>query len=237
MPKSFADGPRDGNEADAIAEQTQGVLERLCYLLGYNGSTFDRLRSGANNADAQAVATLGILKNLSHLMGYNGSTFDRLRSGANNADGVAAETLGLLKAQASNYLWNETGWDRARPNTKLSVLASAERTASADSGDLTNQNARGLHLQVNVTSITATPSVVVKIQGKDEESGAYYDLLETDAITDVTGTGIYIFKVYPGLTPIANAVANDILPRTFKVTTTHGDTDGMTYSIGASLVL
>ena len=46
-----------------------------------------------------------------------------------------------------------------------------------------------------------------------------------------------IYRVYPGLTAAANAVANDILPRTFRVTVTANNANSVTYSVGATVLL
>ena len=86
---------------------------------------------------------------------------------------------------------------------------------------------------IDVTAISATPSVTFTIQGKDDLSGKYYTILASAAIT---GTGTTVLRVYPGLTAAANLTANDVLPGTWRLITTHGDADSITYSVGASLI-
>lgn len=113
------------------------------------------------------------------------------------------------------------------------LLASAARTATNSTADQSNAGFRGLHVVINVTAVTATPSVVFTIQGKDEASGAYYTILASAAIT---GTGTTVLRVYPGLTAAANTVANDALPGAWRVLATHGDADSITYTVGASLI-
>lgn len=113
------------------------------------------------------------------------------------------------------------------------VLASAARTATVNSADQANTHGRGVHVIIDATAVTATPSVVAKVQGKDPVSGKYYDLLESAAIT---GTGTTVLKVYPGLLASANLVANDMLPRTWRVRLEHGDGDSITYSVGAVII-
>lgn len=137
-------------------------------------------------------------------------------------------------AASVNYLFDGTQFDRARNNTQETVLASAARTASVDSTDFTNHNAKGLHIIVNVSAITATPSIIAAIQGKDPVSGNYYDLLVGTAITT---TGINVLKIYPGIGQIANGAASDLLPRIWRVSIAHADVDSITYSVGANLVL
>ena len=118
-------------------------------------------------------------------------------------------------------------------NFNTIALASEARIATNNSGDLTNSGHKGCHVIIDVTAITATPSIVPTIQGKDSVSGEYYTLLVGVAIT---ATGTTILKVYPGLTASANVIANDIVPSKFRILMTHADADSATYSVGVSLV-
>jgi hypothetical protein len=65
--------------ADAYVVPTDG-LDQLSFMMGFNGTTYDRIRSIANNADTIAVTTLGILPNVSYQYVFNGSTWDRVKS-------------------------------------------------------------------------------------------------------------------------------------------------------------
>lgn len=170
----------------------------------------------------------------SYLYAFNGASNDRLRSSANNADGVAVSTLGNLNALTFNNLFNGTTFDRERGNTNITVLASAARVASINSADIVNYNAKGLHLVIDVTAIAATPSITVTIQGKDELSGKYYTILTSAAIVAV---GTTVLRVYPALVAAANLIANDAMPRTWRVSVVNADADSITYSVGASLIL
>ncbi len=138
-----------------------------------------------------------------------------------------------------NYLFNEYRaggtFSRARSNENPIVLASAARTATVDSATFLNENARGAHFVVNVTAVTATPSIVVKIQGQDPANlTEFYDILVSNAITTI---GRRIFKVYPGINSVSNAATSDILPWGWRVRVEHDDTDSITYSVAANLVL
>lgn len=113
------------------------------------------------------------------------------------------------------------------------VMASAARTATSQSDEQTNRNARGCHVIVDVTAVTATPSVVFTIQGKCPVSNKWYDILVSAAIT---ATGTTVLKVYPGIVAAANAAASDILPATWRVKHTHGDADSITFSVGVNYV-
>lgn len=79
-----------------------------------------------------------------------------------------------------------------------------------------------------------TGSVTLDIQGKDPVSGKYYSILTGAAVT-TNSTNVY--KIHPGLTAAANAVANDMLPRTYRVVVTANNANSATYSVGAMLVV
>jgi hypothetical protein len=118
-------------------------------------------------------------------------------------------------------------------NSTVAVLPSAARAATTTSDDFLNRNAKGLHLVIDVTAITATPSITVTIQGKDYLSGKYYTILASAAIST---TGTTVLKVFPGSAVTSNLSANDMLPVNWRVSVTHGDADSITYSIAASLM-
>lgn len=122
----------------------------------------------------------------------------------------------------------------AQTGTSLAstLLPSAARAATQTvSADIANTQWRGGHFVVNVTSIsgvTLTPTV----QGKDNVSGNYYDILVGNPITT---TGTTILKVYPGIVPVAGGAAADILPRTFRIKMSATGVTSTTYSVGATL--
>lgn len=123
----------------------------------------------------------------------------------------------------------------SRPtNKEITLLASAQRTASENSADQDNLHWRGLVVVIDVTAASLTPSVVFTIKGKSSLGSDYYTILASAA---VTGTGQTVLKIYPGLATAANAAANDVLPRVWRVEAVHGDTDPITYSVSANLLL
>lgn len=130
--------------------------------------------------------------------------------------------------------FNGTGWDRRRGNYEETVLASAARTATLQSADLTNYNARGVVVVIDVTASSATPSVVFTIQGKSSLGSDYYTILASAA---VTGVGQTVLRVYPGITAAANLSVSDVLPRIWRVDATHSDADSITYSVSANYIV
>lgn len=128
-------------------------------------------------------------------------------------------------------LFNGTNWDRQRGCYEQTVLASATRTLATDSADLTNYNARGVIVVIDVTSLNAvTPIITVTIQGKSSLGSDYYTILAAAAISTVSVT---VLRIYPGLTAVANLTASDVLPRIWRASVAVADADAMDYSINA----
>ncbi len=117
------------------------------------------------------------------------------------------------------------------------VLPSAARTATPDTQEfeITGRGYEysGLHLIVDVTTVTATPSLVVTVDGVDRVSGKAYTLLTSAAIATAVTT---VLRVSPGATPAANLAVGDNIPPIFRITVTHADADSATYSVGGMLV-
>lgn len=127
--------------------------------------------------------------------------------------------------------FNGSTWDRRRGNTNVTLLASVSRTTNQTGADTTNYNHRGIHAVLDMTAV-GTGSVTLTIEGKDEASGKYYTILAGAAVT-TNSTNVY--KVFPGATAAANAVANDVIPRTFRINVTANNANAATYSVGYSL--
>lgn len=125
------------------------------------------------------------------------------------------------------------------------ILPSLARTASpADSilefntGDLgitvpSMQQVTNLHVIINVTAVTATPSVVPEILTADPASGTLYPLLTGAAITAVTAVPT-VLRVGRDMEPAANLAARDIIPENILLRFTHADADSITYSVAVS---
>jgi len=118
-------------------------------------------------------------------------------------------------------------------NFSVVLLTSEARTATVSTVNTKNSLHNGGHIIIDMTAVTATGSVTPVIEAKDKASGKYYPLLTGAAIT---GTGTVVLRVHPDLTPVANLVADDIIPADFRVTLTHLNAVSMTYTVGVSLV-
>lgn len=115
-------------------------------------------------------------------------------------------------------------------NDAQTIFASVARTATPTAVTINNLCASGLHLVINVTAKTSSPSIVVSILGIDPVSGATYTILAGAAIT---ATGTTVLKVFPGALGDPDLVANDFIPKGLQIAVVHANANSMTYSVGA----
>jgi hypothetical protein len=114
----------------------------------------------------------------------------------------------------------------------LPLLARTTAIVAGDSfSDPYNPRTGGI-FGFNVTAIGAAPSITPTIQGFDPVWSQWYNILVGTAITAI---GYTVLKVYPGATNAANAVANDILPPTWRINIAVANADSITYGISAFL--
>lgn len=114
----------------------------------------------------------------------------------------------------------------------LRLIEAGVFTATQASADQRNENMSGLIVVLDVTD-AGSASVTVKIQGKDQVSGKYYDIL-TGAAVSTTSTNVY--KVHPSIAAVTNVSASDLIPHQWRVVVTHSDAEEITYTLGACLV-
>lgn len=120
-------------------------------------------------------------------------------------------------------------------NDSGALISHAAASVGVNGDDQVNNEGKGLHLVIDVTVISGTtPTLTVTIEGKDPVSGKYYTILASAALSAVATT---VLKVYPALTAAANLVANDVLPRNWRVKTAiAGTTPAVTATIAASVI-
>lgn len=140
-----------------------------------------------------------------------------------------------IEVAATSYMLNDNNIPIAEhTNSNTNFFTSASRSVTTNSSFLNNYFYKGGHIVINVTSITDTPSVVPVLQGWEKFDGStYYDILRGNPITT---TGITILKIFPGITPVPNLSANDILPHVSRLRMEHADTDAITYTAFISLI-
>jgi hypothetical protein len=135
-----------------------------------------------------------------------------------------------------NSLYNGSTVDLQRANVELAVLASAARTATTSSADVTNHNGRGVIIFWNVSAYAGATSMQLKLQVKDPISGNYADALVPAARASA---GMTAYGWYPGASQggsLSGSTAG-LLGRTFRITVTHSDGTGQTYSVGVALIV
>ena len=117
------------------------------------------------------------------------------------------------------------------------LLHSASRTTSQNNtagvGDTLNPGYTGIRVILDMTVVTASPSVTLTIQGKDPASGKYYTLLAGAAVTTAT-TNVY--TVAPNAPVTTNVSANAELPETFRINIVANNANAGTYSVGYTLL-
>lgn len=125
-------------------------------------------------------------------------------------------------------------------NRPMVLLASGARTTAqtvtkdTENKPISNACWRGVEVIINVTLDPASASITPYIEGYDPASASWFTILQGAAIT---GTGQTILRVHPDLTAAANLVAKDALPFDWRFRMAVADTDSMTYSVGAQLVI
>lgn len=216
-------GNSDGQTATYYAQSTGS------YLLGYNGTTWDRLKTANGVSDAGG---LGILTSAPY--GFNGTSWDRLRAANGLSDGA---TTGL--PTSAGFLYNPyTGaWDRNRTTYVQNILASAARTTTQNGADLRSYNNKGIIVTLNVTVASGTGGLTIAIQSKDQINNVYKTINATP--TAVTATGTYTYLMYPGADATNTGhtqVSNSPLPYLFRVNVSVGDASSYTYSLYTDII-
>lgn len=123
---------------------------------------------------------------------------------------------------------------RSYDNRAITIFSSAARTASVNSEDITNYGYVGIQLVIDITAVTSTPSVTFTIQGKDDVSGKYFDILASAAFS-VPGT--HVLRVHPSFADVPFNSAQDAIPRTWRVKAAHANANSITYSVSALPIL
>jgi hypothetical protein len=176
------------------------------------------------------TSTLDLNNNLSTPANFNLSQIGSILTQMAGGDGVAANAV----LQIANGLYNGTTLDQERGNQdNITVLQVSGGTTTQTSNDMTNYNAIGAILVLDVTS-SAPGSITLTLNGKDPVSGKYFSVLTGAAVTTVS---THVYRIYPGLTAVGNATVSDILPRTWQAIVTANTAGAMTYTLGCIYIL
>lgn len=152
----------------------------------------------------------------------------------------SSNSYNLLITDARGMRFNGSTWDRARNNIELTLLASAARTATTNTTDQVNYNHRGLILFVDVTARAASTTLTPNLQVKEVVGGNYITVWTAAAAINSSDTTIaYLF--YPSaLADAAELYTESVdltIGRTWRIAMTHSDTDSITYSVSAAMIL
>lgn len=116
----------------------------------------------------------------------------------------------------------------------VEIFSEAARTTSpTDQSVSLPSGATALTLLVDVTSLTATPTITVSIKGAVPGTGTEYTILESSGISAV---GVTQLEIGPGLVESANHATSALLPQELIISVTHSDADEITYTVWAILI-
>ena len=120
----------------------------------------------------------------------------------------------------------------------LTIETSAARTTTANGTTITHASGRGALFCINVTAASGTtPTLVVQLQVQDPVSTSWIDVTPA-ATPTITGTGLTMLTVCPGISESANSRVAQGLPRVFRFRwTIGGTTPSFTFSIGAQYLI
>lgn len=113
-------------------------------------------------------------------------------------------------------------------------LASASRTTTQTQDEQSNRAGyKGIRVVLDMTVVTASPSVTLTIQCKDRTSGEWHTLLSGAA---VTGDTTNVYTLHPGAPVTTNVSANAQLGSAWRIVVTAGNANAGTYSVGYELL-
>ncbi len=120
---------------------------------------------------------------------------------------------------------------------RFTVLASAERTATTQSGTFRNQSNTGYLFVLDVTAVTDTPALTFVFQIQDVASGKWVDFMTAGTAVATVSTSVYIVRYdwedTDTTTDITEILTHNAPLGVWRVQITHGDADAATYSVGA----
>lgn len=128
-------------------------------------------------------------------------------------------------------------------NDFVILLPAATRSATTTSATQTNTDFRGLHLFIAMDTPPGAPPIVTPFieglgvlteSGGEPDDTVPYALLQGPVLT---GQGLTVLKLYPGIVPLPSGSASDILPYQWQVRMVHGNSEDIDYVVSASLVM
>lgn len=192
-----------------------------------------RLGDVTEAAPASDTASSGLNGRLQRIAQNISTLFGRFVAAATLANGTAIPSTTIVGGAKMSS--NSVTLDLETNNIEGIALASALRTVTTATADILNVNNKGVMVFLNVTAASGTGGLQVRIQCKDPISGTYTGMNAAPAAVIATGHTVYLFG--PLNTSGSNiTVYNGILPRTWRISVTHGDSSNYTYSVGYCMV-
>jgi len=107
-------GGGSNTPTDAFANPTDAIPSQS-FLMGWNGSAWDRVKAHGTDGDSQTPLTNGALVTKGELFGFddNGPSWDRLRT----VEGAGTNYSGEGLLATGLYAYDGTNWDRVRVNS------------------------------------------------------------------------------------------------------------------------
>ena len=96
-----------------------------------------------------------------------------------------------------------------------------------------NPYCRGILVMVNMVAV-GSGSFTMLLQGASSAAGVFFTILQGAAITT---NGMFTYRLYPGLTAVANQTANDVLPSLFRIVMFANNGNVVNMSVGYHLLV
>jgi len=113
----------------------------------------------------------------------------------------------------------------------FNIAPSAARTTAYTSPVISNTDGfDGVRVFISATDEADTPSVTFSIQIQDPISNQWASILTSAAVTGTTTNPLHL-TVGPGVASVSNVALGTYIGRKFRVISTPGDSDSLTYSI------
>lgn len=122
----------------------------------------------------------------------------------------------------------EEHFNKVENTTPFEIAPSAARTATFTGTANSIPGCIGAEFLVDITAVSATPSVQMSIEAFDVASGKWISL--GSWASSFSTVSSQIFRWLPGIST-AGRMNNGVLPKTWRLVATHLDADSITYSI------
>jgi hypothetical protein len=216
-----------GAKADAAATTDTGTFS-LIALFKRGLSQFATLLGVVGTAGSAAPSRSVLIG------GTDGTNLNVLRTIGGVGDGQGSNVLAV-----GQTAFNGNNWDRWRNNTEGTLLASAARTTTTNSSVVTNYNAKGAWVFIDVTANPGgAETLTIKLRLRDPVTGKMVPHPIQLAVPAATN-GTYALHFMPGASGNGSQVtsASAGLPRQWDVQVVHSAAGSWTYSVGYSLIV